>query len=118
MLATLTRDLPADGYWYEPKWDGFRCLVRRDGDDVDLRSRGRRPFSRYFPELVAAFERLPSRDFVADGEIVRIVDGRADFATLMSRLHPASSRVALLAVEVPVGMVLFHVLSRDGVDLV
>src|SRR5215213_2800674 len=59
MLARLTRELPLDGYLYEPKWDGFRCLVFRDGDDVDLRSRHGRPLARYFPELVAALRALP-----------------------------------------------------------
>jgi ATP-dependent DNA ligase len=70
MLARLTRELPRDGFLYEPKWDGFRALVFRDGIDVDIRSRHRRPLARYFPELAEAFLALPGDGFVLDGEIV------------------------------------------------
>ena len=70
MLARLERELPRDGYLYEPKWDGFRCLAFPDGEAVDLRSRNQRPLARYFPELVRALRKLPLERFALDGEIV------------------------------------------------
>ncbi|MEV0718293.1 hypothetical protein AB0H87_27235, partial [Asanoa sp. NPDC050611] len=97
MLARLVRDLPRDGLRYEPKWDGFRCVAFRDGDDVDLRSRHDRPLGRYFPEVSAALAGLDAVDFVLDGELLAERDGRADFDALLQRLHPAASRVARLA---------------------
>ncbi|MDP8910677.1 MAG: ATP-dependent DNA ligase, partial [Actinomycetota bacterium] len=93
MLARLARELPPDGFLYEPKWDGFRCLVFRDRDEIDLRSRHGRPFARYFPELVEALLALPAERFVLDGEIVVVTPEGFDFAALMSRLHPSASRV-------------------------
>jgi ATP-dependent DNA ligase len=119
MLARLARELPRDGdYIYEPKWDGFRCLVFRDGDDVDLRSRNDRPLARYFPEIVAALRALPEQQLVVDGELIAIgPDGRADFAALLGRLHPAGSRVARLATETPARYVAFDLVVRDGTDL-
>ena len=92
MLARLARELPLDGYVYEPKWDGFRCLVFRDGELVDLRSRNQRPLARYFPEIVEALLALPQERFVLDGELVVTAGGELDFQALLSRLHPASSR--------------------------
>src|SRR3954453_23719696 len=116
MLARLSRELPAGDYFYEPKWDGFRCLAFvRDGE-VDLRSRHDRPFSRYFPEIVDAFEMLPVRDGVLDGEIVVVRDGRFDFEALMNRLHPAASRVARLRTESPAAFIAFDLLSCHGAD--
>src|SRR5947209_9505503 len=97
MLARLTRELPTGDLVYEPKWDGFRCLAFRDGDEVDLRSRHDRPFARYFPEVVAGLRALGEPRFALDGEIV----AGADFAALMMRLHPSASRVELLAREHP-----------------
>jgi ATP-dependent DNA ligase len=108
MLGRLVRELPADGFLYEPKWDGFRCLVFRDGADVDLRSRHDRPLARYFPELVGGFQAVPAERFVVDGEIV--VSG-FDFPTLMARLHPAASRVERLRSETPASFVAFDVLA-------
>jgi ATP-dependent DNA ligase len=111
MLARLARELPRDGYVYEPKWDGFRCLAFRDGDEVDLRSRNQRPLARYFPELVEALRGLPRESFVLDGEIV--VPG--DFEALLRRLHPAASRVERLSRETPASFMAFDVLA-SGVD--
>ncbi len=118
MLAELVPELPVGGGWvYEPKWDGFRCLVAREGDDVAMVSRHGRPFARYFPELVEAFRAIPDRDVTLDGEIViRTTDG-FDFAALLSRLHPAASRAERLSRETPARFVAFDLLWRDGRDL-
>src|SRR5205807_184960 len=110
MLARLARALPAD-HLYEPKWDGFRCLAFRDGDALDLRSRNQRPLARYFPELCAALAALPERSFALDGEIVLEGDRGRDFAALLTRLHPARSRVARLAAEAPATFIAFDVLA-------
>jgi ATP-dependent DNA ligase len=117
MLARLTRELPRDGFLYEPKWDGFRALVFRDGIDVDIRSRHRRPLARYFPELAEAFLALPGDAFVLDGEIVVARGGRLDFPALMARLHPVPSRVERLCRETPASFVGFDLLGAAGVDL-
>src|SRR5919109_833031 len=101
MLATLARELPRGDYLYEPKWDGFRCLAFRDGSDVDLRSRHGRPFARYFPEIVSALLAVPEPRFALDGELVVVTEAGFDFAALMGRLHPAASRVTLLAASTP-----------------
>src|SRR5437762_7918996 len=108
MLAKLARELPTSGgkfgdLLYEPKWDGFRAIVFRDGDDVEIGSRNERPMTRYFPELVEAFrEQLPER-IVVDGEIVVIGPSgdRLEFETLQQRIHPAESRVKLLSETTP-----------------
>ena len=113
MLARLERELPRDGYLYEPKWDGFRCLVFRDGQEVDLRSRNQRPLARYFPELVRAFLALPVARFALDGEIV--VAG--DFESLLRRLHPAASRVERLSAETPASFMAFDLIAHDDVDV-
>jgi ATP-dependent DNA ligase len=117
MLARLAHELPADGYLYEPKWDGFRCLAFRARDELDLRSRNHRPLARYFPELVEALLALPEREFVLDGEIVVAREGRFDFAALLARLHPAASRVERLRWETPASFVAFDLLARSGADL-
>src|SRR3954467_4845368 len=102
MLARLHPPLPAGGFWVEPKWDGFRCLAFRDGDAVDLRSRNQRPLARYFPEVVEGLRRLPRSRFVLDGELLAVDDeGQYNFSTLLARLHPAASRVELLARTTP-----------------
>src|SRR3712207_703903 len=111
MLGKLARELPGEGYLYEPKWDGFRALAFRDGDDVDLRSRHGRPLSRYFPELVAAFRALPATRFAVDGEIVVAGARGFDFPALMARVHPVSSRVERLQRESPTSYVGFDVLA-------
>ena len=104
MLAKLADGIPeGDGWLYEPKWDGFRCIVFRDGDSIELASRNERPFTRYFPELIAPLlAELPQR-CVVDGEIVLPAadDGGLDFDALLQRIHPAESRVRRLAAETP-----------------
>lgn len=118
MLARLARALPAGDYLYEPKWDGFRCLAFRDGSDVDLRSRHDRPLARYFPEVVEAISAIPV-DAVLDGELTLVSTSTAafDFATLMSRLHPAASRVERLRREHPATYVAFDLLAIGTEDL-
>jgi ATP-dependent DNA ligase len=118
MLAKLVRELPLDeGMHYEPKWDGFRCIVFRDGEDVELGSRNERPLTRYFPELVEAFRReLPER-CVVDGEIVVAGPSGLDFDALSQRIHPAASRVALLARTTPASFVAFDLLALGDEDL-
>src|SRR5437763_7471656 len=117
MLARLARSLPEGDYCFEPKWDGFRALAFRDGDDVELRSRHDRPLARYFPEVVEALCALAARRFVVDGEIVAARDGDPDFASLLLRLHPSASRVARLRVETPATFIAFDLLARDDDDL-
>ena len=117
MLARLARELPGDGYLYEPKWDGFRCLAFREGGHVELRSRHDRPFARYFPEVVEAVSALPAERVVLDGEIVVVTEGGFEFETLMSRLHPAASRVEMLASETPATFVAFDLLALGDEDL-
>jgi ATP-dependent DNA ligase len=117
MLARLARELPRGDYFYEPKWDGFRCLAFRDASGIDLRSRHDRPFSRYFPDVVEALEILTERDYVLDGELVVGRDGTFDFSALMNRLHPAASRVARLRTESPAAFIGFDILALGGRDL-
>jgi ATP-dependent DNA ligase len=118
MLARLTRELPDGDFFYEPKWDGFRCLAFRDGDEVDLRSRHDRPLARYFPEIVEGLREVGATKVVLDGEIV--LAGRAgdfDFGTLMGRLHPSASRVNRLRHEAPASYVAFDLLALGDEDL-
>ena len=116
MLAKAVPDIP-DGASYEPKWDGFRSVVFRDGDEVEIGSRNERPMTRYFPELVEAFKaELPAR-CVIDGEIVVAVDGRLEFEVLQQRIHPADSRVRRLAAETPASFVAFDLLALGDEDL-
>lgn len=111
---------PADhpeGLGYEPKWDGFRCIVFRDGDEVELGSRNERSLTRYFPEVVDALRQaLPPR-CVLDGEVVVTLDGRLDFPRLQDRIHPAESRVRLLAERTPASYVAFDLLALDDRSL-
>jgi ATP-dependent DNA ligase len=118
MLAKLARDLPeGKGLFYEPKWDGFRCIVFRDGEDVVLGSRNEKPLTRYFPELVAALRaELPER-CVIDGEIVIAGPGGLDFDMLSQRIHPAASRVRLLSETTPSSFIAFDLLALDDRDL-
>src|SRR5687768_17734562 len=96
MLAKSVTDIPADGS-FEPKWDGFRSIIFRDGDQVEIGSRNGKPMTRYFPEIVEAVKaNLPER-CVVDGEIVVVVGRRLEFEVLQQRIHPASSRVNRLA---------------------
>ncbi|MEV7419776.1 ATP-dependent DNA ligase [Streptomyces sp. NPDC089919] len=116
MLAKSVARIPA-GMQYEGKWDGFRALVFRDGAEVELDSRTGKSLTRYFPELVAALkDNLPER-CVLDGEIVIAHDGRLDFDRLTERIHPAASRVALLAERTPASFVAFDLLALADEDL-
>lgn len=116
MLAKAAPDLPEGEpgrWWFEPKWDGFRCLVFRDGDDIVLGSRNDKPLTRYFPELLDPLRAsLPER-CVVDGEIVVAGPDGLDFDALQQRIHPADSRVQLLAVETPASFVAFDLLALD-----
>jgi ATP-dependent DNA ligase len=118
MLAKLARELPeAEGLFYEPKWDGFRCIVFRDGDDVVLGSRNEKPLDRYFPELIQSLlANLPER-CVLDGEIVIAGPTGLDFDALSQRIHPAASRVAMLAETTPASFVAFDLLALGDRDL-
>jgi ATP-dependent DNA ligase len=118
MLAKAVHEVPrAPGLTYEPKWDGFRCIVFRDGDELELGSRNDRPLTRYFPELVELLRAaLPDR-CVVDGEIVVVTDDGLDFDTLQNRLHPAASRVKKLAEETPASFVAFDLLALGDRDL-
>ena len=117
MLAKSVPEVPEGDYLYEPKWDGFRCLVFRDGDEVELGSRNEKPLTRYFPEVVAAVRaQLPPR-CVVDGEIVIAGDVGLDFEALLQRIHPADSRVQLLATTTPAAFVAFDLLALDGDSL-
>jgi ATP-dependent DNA ligase len=117
MLARSVAELPVDGFLYEPKWDGFRCLAARARDDVDLRSRHGRPFARYFPEVVDALRSVDVDRLVLDGELLAAAGGEFSFPALLARLHPAASRVARLRNETPAVLVAFDVLMIDDQDL-
>jgi len=115
MLAKATPAVPdptpGKQYLYEPKWDGFRCIVFKEDDDVVLGSRNERPLTRYFPEVVAAIrEQLPPR-MVVDGEVVIVSDDHLDFERLLDRIHPADSRVRLLSERTPASFVAFDLLA-------
>ena len=111
MEATKADRLPhGDGWQFEPKWDGFRCLAFRDGTTVALQSKSGQPLTRYFPELVDAFQGIQHDPFVLDGEIVVPRDGRLSFDDLLMRIHPAASRVAKLAKETPAAFAAFDLL--------
>lgn len=119
MLAkAVGEELPeADGLIFEPKWDGFRCLVFRDGDEISLQSRNLRPFERYVPELVGPLrDQIPTR-CVLDGELVVITGDELDFGALQQRIHPAKSRIDLLASRTPTSYVAFDLLALGDDDL-
>jgi len=118
MLAKLTRELPrAEGMFYEPKWDGFRCIVFRDGDDVELGSRNEKPLTRYFPELIEPLKRDLPTQCVLDGEIVIAGPSGLDFDALSQRIHPAESRITLLASTTPASFVAFDLLALGDRNL-
>src|SRR5258707_3816438 len=119
MEAKSVAQLPTGADWqYEPKWDGFRCIAFRDGDRIDLQSKSGQPLSRYFPELVDAFQKLKPKQFVLDGEIVVPVEGKLSFDDLLMRIHPAASRVQKLAKEHPATLIVFDLLVDDrGVSM-
>src|SRR5919201_5189805 len=114
-LARPANDLPeGDGWRFEPKWDGFRTIVFRDGDDVHLQSRNGRPMNRYFPEVIPDVLSLPGEQLVLDGELIVVVDGIQEFDLLGQRIHPAESRVRMLAEKTPAAFVAFDLLAEDG----
>lgn len=116
MLSKSVKEIPDVGH-VEPKWDGFRTIVFKDGDEIELGSRNERPMTRYFPELVEALrENLPER-CVVDGEIILAIDGRLDFDALQQRIHPADSRVRMLAERTPTSFVGFDLLALGDDDL-
>jgi len=120
MEARHVDALPSSAGWqYEPKWDGFRAICFRDGDEVYISSRKELPFNRYFPEIVAAAKSLREKQFVLDGEIVVFTsNGKGlDFDALLQRIHPAASRVARLAQETPASFIAFDLLARKSRDL-
>jgi ATP-dependent DNA ligase len=116
MLAKPVAAIPP-GQFYEPKWDGFRSIVFRDGDEVEIGSRKERPMTRYFPEVVEAVRRSFPPRAVIDGEIVVAGDGGLDFWALQQRIHPAASRVALLAAQTPASFIAFDLLALGDDDL-
>ena len=120
MLAKLSRTIPdGDGWRFEPKWDGFRCIVFRDGDQIVLLSRNNRPLNRYFPELLEALPDALGARVVVDGEIVlpEPNGNGLDFDALQQRIHPAESRVRRLAAETPTSFVAFDLLATGDESL-
>src|SRR5713101_6428645 len=114
MEAKSVEQLPSGDAWqYEPKWDGFRCVVFRDHDQIDLQSKSGQPLGRYFPEVVEALLKLKAKQFVIDGEIVVPIKGRFSFDDLLMRIHPAASRVKKLAQETPAKIIVFDLLVDD-----
>jgi ATP-dependent DNA ligase len=119
MEAKSVGELPDGGGWqYEPKWDGFRCLVFRSGDAVELQSKSGKPLARYFPEMVETVRAMKADRFVIDGELVIPIGGILSFDALQMRLHPAESRVRKLAAATPAQLMLFDCLAADGASLV
>jgi ATP-dependent DNA ligase len=115
MEARLASELPDGQRWqYEPKWDGFRCIARRDGDAVEMISRSGKPLGRYFPEVLEILARVKERRFTLDGELILPLKDRLDFEALQMRLHPADSRIRKLAKETPAQLMLFDVLEVGG----
>ena len=117
MLAKAAKDLPVGDYLYEPKWDGFRCIIFRDGDEVELGSRNGKPLTRYFPEVVEAVRSEMPQRCVVDGEVVVAGPDGLDFDALSQRIHPARSRVEMLAEETPAAFVAFDLLALGDDDL-
>src|SRR3954464_8754011 len=116
MDALLVADIPSGEEWqYEPKWDGFRTLVFRDGAKVELQSKKGQPLARYFPEVVTAVGELTARKFVLDGELVIPEDNSLSFDALLQRIHPSESRIKKLSTETPAVLILFDMLvDVDG----
>src|SRR5690606_39274016 len=112
MEAQLTDELPVgEGWLYEPKWDGFRCIAFRSGKEVELRSKAGKPLTRYFPDVVESLLAVPDAErFVLDGEIVIPIEGSLSFDDLLQRIHPAASRVKKLAAETPALFIVFDLL--------
>src|SRR5436190_13564250 len=114
MEARLVEQVPTGAEWqYEPKWDGFRCLAFRDGDNIYLQSKAGQPLARYFPDIVANVAKLPQQQFILDGELVIPIGGALSFDELQLRLHPAASRVQKLAAAHPAVYIVFDLLAED-----
>lgn len=114
MEAQSVDELPrGEGWLYEPKWDGFRCIAFRDGDDIRLQSKAGKPLTRYFPDVAATLAGLGAQRFVLDGEIVIPVDGKLSFDELLLRIHPAASRVKMLAESHPARLLVFDLLVDE-----
>jgi ATP-dependent DNA ligase len=119
MEAKLVDGLPDEPGWqFEPKWDGFRCLVFRDGATVELQSKAGRPLARYFPEVAQLIATLPAHRFVLDGELIIPIGGVLSFDALQLRLHPAESRIRKLAASTPAQLMLFDCLASEGEVLI
>jgi ATP-dependent DNA ligase len=115
MEARLIEEIPTgDGWQYEPKWDGFRCLAFRDGNKVYLQSKNGQPLARYFPDVAVNLAKVPQQRFVLDGELVIPISGALSFDELQLRLHPAASRVQKLAAAHPALYIVFDLLAEDG----
>ncbi|HKW06510.1 MAG TPA: ATP-dependent DNA ligase [Candidatus Dormibacteraeota bacterium] len=119
MLSAISENgIPRGDRWeYEPKWDGFRTLVFRDGDEVALMSRGGRPMTRYFPEILPAFRALKEKKYVLDGELVVVGANGLDFGALQQRVHPAESRVRMLSEATPSWFIAFDIIAEGEQDL-
>src|SRR6185312_9272414 len=118
MLAKRVTELPMAGTWsFEPKWDGFRAIVFRDGEEIMIQSRDEKPLNRYFPELLEPLKAQLPLQCVLDSEIVVAKDGALDFEALQLRIHPAASRVKLLSQEIPASIVFFDLLAAGDRDL-
>jgi len=119
MEAKLVAELPEEAGWqFEPKWDGFRALVFRDGDDIEILSKSGKSLARYFPEIVALVAGIGQTRFVLDGELILPVDDILSFDALQARLHPAQSRITKLSHETPAQLMLFDCLTDGDQDLV
>ena len=111
MEAKRTDRIPVAGSWqFEPKWDGFRAVIFRDGSEVAIQSKAGQPLGRYFPEVIAAARKLKAKKFVLDSELVVPVEGRLSFDDLLLRIHPAASRIDRLSRELPAQILAFDLL--------
>src|SRR5256885_16878155 len=119
MEAKRVDKIPAGDHWqFEPKWDGFRAIAFRDGDEIALQSKAGQPLARYFPEVVEALRGIKAKTFMLDGEIVVPVGGRLSFDDLLQRIHPAASRVKKLAEATPAHYFVFDLLYAKGTLLI
>jgi ATP-dependent DNA ligase len=120
MEAKIASEIPVGENWeYEPKWDGFRCVAFRSGNEVELQSKAGQPLTRYFPEIAAALLEVKAKKFVLDGELILPVEGRLSFDDLLQRIHPAASRVQMLSQKHPARLVVFDLLvDEKGASLV
>ena len=116
MLAKSVPEIPSGSMSYEPKWDGFRSIVFRDGDEVEIGSRNERPMTRYFPEVAEAIKQSLPKRCVVDGEIIVILGDRLEFEVLQQRIHPAASRIKLLSEQTPASFIAFDLLALGDVD--